>query len=570
MTTVKDAPVAWRLCPSCREMLYQPRLERNLMVCPLCGHHDRLNALERINQLLDPGYELLNGLSTTDAEEVPDPLGFVDTQPYPERVRRARHQTGLDEAVVCARGAIEGHPVITAVMDFRFLGGSLGAAVGQRITAAAKLALQQRTPLMLVTASGGARMQEGIISLMQMATTSQALAQLDEAGILTIGIITDPTYGGVAASYATLCDILIAEPGARLGFAGPRVIQQTIRQKLPENFQSAESLKERGFIDAICPRGALRSTLARLLKVTSRQARPLEPTPGSLITDPGQLAERDPWQTVQQARDLRRPTTADYIAALCTDFTELTGDRATGDCTAIIGGLALFRGRPAMIIGHQKGHTPAELQQHNFGMPTPAGYRKAARLMRLAAKLGLPIITLVDTPGAYPGVTAEEQGQAFAIAENLRLMATLPVPIVTVITGEGGSGGALALAVANTVLAHTDAIYSVISPEGCAAILWKDPAATPTAAQALRLQTRDLLTLQIIDGVIAEPDGGVPANPTQAIARLGDAVSQALDQLSTLPPNEIIAQRHQRFTRYTLTQHQATGGLHGPFGQEAS
>jgi acetyl-CoA carboxylase carboxyl transferase subunit beta len=457
----------------------------------------------------------------------------------------------MAEAVVCVRAAIEGNPVIAAVMDFHFLGGSLGSAVGELITQAAETALRERTPLLIVTASGGARMQEGALSLMQMAKTAQALGQLDEEGILTISLVTDPTYGGVAASFATLCDIIVAEPGARLGFAGRRVIELTIKESLPPGFQTAEFLLAHGAIDMIRRRPALRPTLARLLSIGSRREDrvPAAECDG-LIRDPDKLIRSEPWSVVRAARQLDRPTTLDYIGRMIDDFEELHGDRLGSDCPAIVGGAGRLAGTPLVVIGHQKAHDIAGLRERDFGMPTPGGYRKAARLMRLAAKVGLPVITLVDTPGAYPGTEAEEQGQASAIAENLRLMARIPVPVVSVITGEGGSGGALALAVADTVLICANAVYSVISPEGCAAILWKDPAAAPTAAAALRMDAAALLDLGIVDAVVPEPDGGAGKDPFLAADLLRAALVGAVSALLAEDGYRLVARRHARFRRF--------------------
>jgi acetyl-CoA carboxylase carboxyl transferase beta subunit/acetyl-CoA carboxylase carboxyl transferase alpha subunit len=534
----------WIICPRCRSLIYGKRMEREYSVCPDCQHHARLTAHERIGQLLDPGSAeaLETAVRTTDHAD------FTDTRPYADRLAEARQSTGLDEAVVCVRGRIEGYPVIAAVMDFRFLGGSLGTAVGEMITLAAEVALAERVPLLIVTASGGARMQEGALSLMQMAKTSQALGQMDEAGILTISLVTDPTYGGVAASFATLCDVIIAEPRARLGFAGPRVIRQTIRQQLPKAFQEAESLLANGLIDDIGRRAELRPMLGRLLAFAAPVVadRP-DPEPDLLVRDPNLLPAGDAWSTVRLARDVSRPTTLDYVGHLIEGFQELRGDRIGGDCPAVVAGLGRLEGRPVVVIGMQKGHEIADLMARNFGMATPAGYRKAARLMRLAAKVGVPVVTLIDTPGAYPGVEAEAAGQAVAIAENLRLMASLPVPVVAVVTGEGGSGGALALAVANRVLMFSGAVYSVISPEGCAAILWNDPSAAPQAAEALRPQAADLLRTGVLDGVIPEPDGGTQQDPLAAAAALRGALLASLDELATMRPDELVAQRRSRF-----------------------
>lgn len=545
-----DAPPSWLLCDGCRKMVYGKRFAQGGRVCPECGHHGPLTAAERLDSLLDQDSIEPLELVVSDT----DPLEFCDTRPYAERLVGARARTGLVEAVLCARGRIDGNPVVVAAMDFRFLGGSLGSAVGEAITGACEVALAERTPLLLVTASGGARMQEGVLSLMQMAKTSQALGQLDEAGILTVSLITDPTFGGVAASFATSTDLIIAEPGARLGFAGPRVIEQTIKQTLPEGFQTAEFLLAHGIVDMIRPRAALRATLGRLLSIASRRpgdAAPVQRHGGAaVITDPARLPERSAWECVRAARQLDRPSTVDYIGLLLEDFHELHGDRMSEDCPALVAGIGRFEGQPVAVIGTQKGHTAGELAERNYGMPSPAGYRKAARVMRLAAKLGLPVITLIDTAGAYPGIEAEERGQAVAIAENLKLMAGLPVPVVAVVTGEGGSGGALALAFADRVLMFASAVYSVISAEGCAAILWKDPAAAPIAAEALRVDARSLLGQGVVDGVIPEPDGGTGADHVRAAEALRAALADSLARLVPLDQMNLVTRRRARFRAF--------------------
>lgn len=540
----------WLVCPGCQGLLYGKRLARNLRVCPECGHHHRLTAQERIEQLFD-----IDDLDVLDiTERSTDVLGFADTQPYPARLAKARAATGMSEGVALAQGTIEGNPLVAAVMDFRFLAGSLGAATGEIITRGAELALHHRIPLLIVSASGGARMQEGVMSLMQMAKTSQALAELDDAGILTLSLVTDPTYGGVAASFSTLCDVLIAEPGARLGFAGPRVIQQTIRQTLPAGFQTAEMLLEHGLIDSIQPRNRQRTALARLLSAGGRHTSAPLPAPEAeqddgVVRDSAELPELDAWQTVQKARDLQRPTTLDYINRVFDDFEQWHGDRIGGECAAIVGGTARLGETPVMVIGHQKGRTLAELTSRNYGMATPSGYRKAARLMRAANKLSLPVVTFVDTPGAYPGIEAEQQGQAVAIAENIRLMAGLMVPVVTLVTGEGGSGGALGLATADEVLICSNSTYSVISPEGCASILWNDPAMAPTAATALGIDARQLLAGGFVDGVVPEPDEGTQADHHLAAERVRHALTAAVRRLS-MKGSSLVANRRARFRAF--------------------
>lgn len=538
----------WVMCSNCRTMLYGKRFVRNLKVCTDCGHHHILSAQERVAQLFDQGtVEMLDFPARTV-----DVLEFTDTKPYPERLEHARRKTGLREGVLVVGATVDSLPLIAAVMDFGFLGGSLGAAAGELITSAAEEALRRRVPLLIVTASGGARMQEGPISLMQMVKTSQALARLDEAGIMTIALITEPTYGGVAASFATQCDVIVAEPAARLGFAGRRVIEQTIGHDLPAGFQTAEFLRARGLIDMIKSRLLLRTTIRRLLAVTNQRTSHENPPASSdvLVRDAELLAKIDPWKAVQQARNLDRPTTLDYIERAFCDFEELHGDRIGGECQAIVGGVGALGDRPVMVIGHQRGHTASELTAHNYGMPTPSGYRKAVRLMRLAGKLRLPIVTFIDTPGAYPGVAAEERGQAVAIAQSIRLMTSLPVPVVTVIIGEGGSGGALALAVADEVLINERGVYSVISPEACAAILWNDASMAPTAARALKVDARNLLRMNVVDGVIGEPAGGSQADHEEAARRVASVLGAILRRLEQMDPGDLVDARRDRFRSF--------------------
>jgi acetyl-CoA carboxylase carboxyl transferase subunit alpha len=255
------------------------------------------------------------------------------------------------------------------------------------------------------------------------------------------------------------------------------------------------------------------------------------------------------WQRAQVARHPKRPHALDFFQFLLEDFVELRGDRVFGDDKAIVGGLARFEGEPVVVVGHQKGRDTRENIARNFGMPHPEGYRKALRLMQLAAKFRTPIITFIDTPGAYPGLGAEERGQAEAIARNLKEMAGLATPIVCVVTGEGGSGGALAIGVGNRVLMLEHAIYSVISPEGCAAILWGDAAKAPEAAQLMRVTAPDLLRLGVIDAIVREPAGGAHRNWAETAAHLRVALSDHLWELRSKSGEELVEERYDRFRR---------------------
>ncbi len=587
-------PDLWTKCPTCSTMLFNKQLEKNLRVCTTCGHHFRLSAEARIGHLLDPGTwnERDAGLQSVDA------LGFVDQKPYPDRLAAAQLATGMRDAAVWGTGAIGGHDVAICVMDFGFMGGSMGAVVGEKVARAAEHALQERIPLVVVSASGGARMQEGTLALMQLAKTLAALERLRAGGVPFVSVLSDPTTGGVFASFAAVGDVNIAEPDALIGFAGARVTAGTIAAELPPGFQRAEFLLSHGFVDRVVARHELHDELASLLRLLPPRGAETEPEPdeeipafrpfsflttiadrvGELTNGEGQPADADVdapvppvtvppvapdgavaiappdaaarddvWARVQLARSLRRPRTLEFVDAMADEFFELHGDRLFGDDAAIVAGLARIGGRRVVVVGQQKGADTDENIRRNFGMPHPEGYRKAMRVMELAERVGLPIVTFVDVPGAHPGPESEERGIAEAIARSIGLMSRLRTPIVTVITGEGGSGGALAIAVGDVVIALENAVYSVISPEGCASILWRTPDEAATAAAAMRMSAADQHALGVIDIVVPEPGEGAHDEPDATADRLRAVILDRLDALAELPIDELVDQRYRRY-----------------------
>jgi acyl-CoA carboxylase subunit beta len=580
----------WTKCPTCGTQVFNKQLDKALRVCPTCGHHFRLSAASRLEQLMDPDTwtELDAGLQSVDA------LGFVDQKAYPDRLVAAQAATGMRDAAVWGPGAMGGHAVAICVMDFGFMGGSMGAVVGEKVTRAAEYALANRVPLIIVSASGGARMQEGTLALMQLAKTLAAIERLRAASVPFISVLSDPTTGGVFASFAAVGDINIAEPNALIGFAGARVQAGTIAQELPVGFQRAEFLFSHGFIDRVVARPALREELMRLLRllpVNDHEAviepdaedvaafRPLSFL-SSLADRVGELAGNDgtaasdgagaangssangagvilgaipdgqtegAWARVQLARNLRRPRTLEFVNAMTDQFVELHGDRLFGDDAAMVAGLAKLDSRSIAVIGQQKGADTDENIRRNFGMPHPEGYRKAMRVMELAERFGLPVVTFVDVPGAHPGPESEERGIAEAIARSVALMTRLRTPIVSIITGEGGSGGALAIAVGDVVIALENAVYSVISPEGCASILWRTSDEAPAAAAAMRMTASEQHALGVIDIVVAEPDQGAHADPAETARRLRAIVVDRLAALSELTIEELVEARYQRY-----------------------
>ena len=400
-------------------------------------------------------------------------------------------------------------------------------------------------------------MQEGLVSLMQMAKTSAALERHHEAGQLFVSVLTDPTTGGVTASFAMLGDIILAEPGALIGFAGPRVIQQTIGQKLPEGFQRSEFLLEHGFIDQIVERDQQREVLARILKLHRKPEKSeSEKTQagGENKTEPVEKAPKkwnnsgkSAWDMVQLSRDSHRPTALDYIHQIFDDFMEFHGDRCFGDDGAIVGGIASFHGTPVTVIGQQKGKTTKDNLKRNFGMPSPEGYRKALRLMKQAETFGRPILCFVDTPGAFCGIEAEERGQGEAIARNLFEMSALKVPVLSIVIGEGGSGGALAMAVANEVWMMENAIYSILSPEGFASILWKDSKKAPDAARVMKITAEDLYERGMIEEIIPEINPADEDTLPELAEMISCKMEKFLRKYESLTGEEIRSQRYDRF-----------------------
>ena len=538
-----------RKCNKCGAAIITEDVKKGYYICPKCGGYFRVHAYRRIQMVIDEGtfeewdHELVGG-------------NPVDYKGYPEKVQALQEKTGLREAVVTGKGKIGGRDTVIAVCDGRFLMASMGWAVGEKITRAVERATEEKLPVIIFACSGGARMQEGITSLMQMAKTSAALERHSKAGLLYVSVLTEPTTGGVTASFAMLGDIILAEPGALIGFAGPRVIEQTIRQKLPKGFQRAEFLVEHGFVDDIVRRENLKETLGKILELHENAAAEsrVEKTDGSDKEDTELPVGINPyltaWDRVQISRKVDRPSGSDYIEALFTDFMEFHGDRNYGDDKAIVGGIAKFHGRPVTVIVQEKGTNTKENIAHNFGMPMPEGYRKALRLMKQAEKFHRPVLCFVDTPGAFCGIEAEERGQGEAIARNLWELAGLKTPVLSVVTGEGGSGGALALAAGDQVWMLENSVYSILSPEGFASILWKDSARAKEAAGVMQLTAADLYEKGIIEQVIPEPENLTSESLWQVTERLNDRIGEFLQKYAALSEEELLERRYARFRKF--------------------
>ena len=532
-------------CNKCGSPIMTEDVKNGFYICPKCRGYFRIQACRRIEMLGDEGSfeEWDKGLTTAN------PLNFKG---YEEKIQALQKKTGLEEAIVTGKIKVNGLDTVIGVCDGRFMMASMGEVVGEKITLAVERATKEQLPVILFACSGGARMQEGIVSLMQMAKTSAALKRHSDAGLLYISVLTDPTTGGVTASFAMLGDIILAEPNALIGFAGPRVIEQTIGEKLPKGFQRSEFLLEHGFIDKIVERENMKETLSQILRLHSKDTAP-ENVKVNFAEVSKEMAKEassmSAWDRVLVSRRKDRPVADDYIERLFEEFMEFHGDRYFKDDKAIIGGTAYFHDHPVTVIAQAKGRTTKENIERNFGMPSPEGYRKALRLMKQAEKFGRPVICLVDTPGAFCGLEAEQRGQGEAIARNIFEMSGLRVPVISVVIGEGGSGGALAMAVADEVWMLENSVYSVLSPEGFASILWKDSKRAGEAAEVMRLTAGDLLKLEVIEKVIAEPENYTRENLDKVCGQLEIFLSDFLKVYTSFSIDELVEKRYQRFRR---------------------
>ncbi|MDO5781843.1 MAG: acetyl-CoA carboxylase carboxyltransferase subunit alpha [Eubacteriales bacterium] len=543
-----------RKCNACKAAVFVDEVKQNHYICPHCGNYFHMPAYRRIKMIADR-----KSFVEWDAHmEEQNPLQY---RGYEEKLRSLQEKTGLNEAVVTGKCTIKGISVALGVCDCRFMMSSMGEVVGEKITRVFERATEEKLPVILYICSGGARMQEGLVSLMQMAKTSMALRKHSDAGLLYVPVLTDPTTGGVTASFAMLGDIILAEPKALIGFAGPRVIEQTIGQKLPKGFQRAEFLLEHGFIDKIVERDDQRIVLADILKLhenkgenssTSKvaEAHISDKSNGNTVwpefTPSGDFT---PWEHVQLARAKTRPTGKDYIEALFDDFIEFHGDRHCGDDAAVIGGVAFFHGHPVTVLAQEKGEGTKENIARNFGMVSPEGYWKSLRLMQQAEKFHRPVICLVDTPGAFCGLEAEERGQGEAIAKNLYTLAGLTVPVLSIVIGEGGSGGALAFAVSDEVWMLEHSVYSILSPEGFASILWKDSKKAKEAAAVMKLTAEDLCEMGMIEHVIPETEPVNRENMADVAGCLENGIADFLEKYSGKEPEELLEHRYQRFRK---------------------
>jgi acetyl-CoA carboxylase carboxyl transferase alpha subunit len=430
-----------------------------------------------------------------------------------------------------------GRRVVLAVFDFRFLGGSMGSVVGEKLARAFDLARRERVPTIVVCSSGGARIQEGMVALFQMAKTAIMAARLREQGVPLIVVLSDPTMGGVLASFASMGDVILAEPHSRVSFVGPRVHEKAIGDAVPPG--TAEFALQNGSIDAVVERENLRLVLGHLTgMLRSPQLRAGRRSRGS--EEVAAVAEkRGVWETVELARRPDRPSGRQLLAGVFDDVVELHGDRVSEDDSSIAAALARLAGRVVVVVAQDR-HSPTG------GRTRASGYRKAQRAFTLAERFNLPLVTLVDTPGAATDAEAEASGITAAIAESLARLGRLRTQVISVVVGEGGSGGALALSTGDRLLMLENAIFSVIGPEAASTILYRDAAHAHELAAMLKLTAVDLLRLRIVDRIVMEQPPGHEA-PEAMAAVLRDALIDELARLDGTSIKDLLARREAKY-----------------------
>jgi acetyl-CoA carboxylase carboxyl transferase beta subunit/acetyl-CoA carboxylase carboxyl transferase alpha subunit len=525
-------------CLFCDAELMANELFDQYRICPQCRYHYQMPAYERIELIADKGsfIEMNKTLASLD------PLSFSGESSYKKRVFEAQKRTGLQEAVVTGVCQIEGIWTVMIVLDFSFLGGGMGVVVGEKVALAFEHALKKRLPLVAVVSSGGARVQEGVLALMQMAKTAAAARQFAAAGLPFVVVMANPTTGEVYSSFANLADIIVAEPLALIGFAPMRLVAETEGGMLPAEAHTAESHLKHGMIDMIVERPRLRALLAVLLDQLSSQYRITIKRRFGLYP-PISSHRESAWKSVQLARHEDRPSATDYIGRICTSFIELHGDHCHGDDPAVVCGLADIGGGTVVVIAQERRQGIGGRKGWIF----PEGFRKAQRAMKLAGKFMLPVVTFIDTSGAHPGLEAEEGGVGNAIAQCLAAMSDIPSPVIAVIIGEGGSDGALAFGLADRILMLENAIFSVIPPERAATLLYRDVTRTEEASAALRMTAKDCSELGVIDVIVPEPAGGAHVSPDEAAQMVKKYILDELVQLQGISGTRLIKARYDKY-----------------------
>ena len=528
-------------CLFCEEPISESPSYLTYRVCPFCRFHYTVTARQRIELLADHGtfkesYKYVSSV---------EPLSFSRRGRYRKFFTQDQSRTGLTEAVVAGRCRIGDTEVMLIVLDFGFMGGTMGSVVGEKVSVAFENAARRGIPAVAVVSGGGVRIQEGVLSLMQMAKTVTAANRLREEEVPFIVVLANPSTGQAYASFANLADVILAEPGSLIGLSPLRTLREVSKMPLPLDAHTAEAHVGHGLLDNVVDRENLQSRVADLLRILTAQKQGKPNQKNLLKAEPEECAEAEPWESVIAARNSERPQATAYFRSMMDPFIELRGDRLNSDDRSVVAGLGFMDGQPVAVIGQQRRPLAEGERYHVF----PDGLRKAQRVIDLASRFKLPLVTLIDTQGADPGLEAEEQGIGNAIAKTLSSMLRVPTPVVSVVIGEGGSEGALALGLSDRILMQQYAIYAPISVNHTPGLAHHDYMLDREAAEALMLTAHDCLELGIADQIIPEPDGGSHVDPHEASRALRTAILTNIVQLSKMSQGKLLKKRYQKFRR---------------------
>ena len=528
-------------CLFCEEPINDSPSYLTYRVCPFCRFHYTVTARQRIELLADRGtfkesYKYVSSV---------EPLSFSRRGRYRKFLSQDQNRTGLTEAAVAGRCRIGETDIMLIVLDFGFMGGTMGSVVGEKVSMAFENAARRGVPTVAVVSGGGVRIQEGVLSLMQMAKTVTAANRLREEEVPFIVVLANPSTGQAYASFANLADVILAEPGSLIGLSPLRTLREVSPMPLPLDAHTAEAHVGHGLLDNVVDRENLQPRIADLLRILTAQRQGKPNHKGLLKWEPEECDEIEPWEAVTVARNSERPQATAYFRSMLEPFIELRGDRLNSDDRSVVAGLGFMNGQPVAVIGQQRRPLAEGERYHVF----PDGLRKAQRVIDLAARFKLPLVTLIDTQGADPGLEAEEQGIGNAIAMTLSSMIKVPTPMVSVVIGEGGSEGALALGLSDRILIQQYAIYSPISVNHALGVAHHDHMLDREAAEALMLTAHDCLELGIADQIIPEPEGGAHIDPRGASAALQTAILANIAQLSKMSQGKLLKKRYKKFRR---------------------
>jgi len=528
-------------CLFCEEPISDSPSYLTYRVCPFCRFHYTVTARERIELLVDKETFRENYKYVKTVE----PLSFSRRNRYRKFLEQDQNRTGLTEAAVAGKCRIGDVETMLIVLDFGFMGGTMGSVVGEKVSMAFENAARRGIPAVAVVSGGGVRIQEGVLSLMQMAKTVTAANRLRDGEVPFIVVLANPSTGQAYASFANLADVILAEPGSLIGLSPLRTLREVSKTPLPLDAHTAEAHVGHGLLDNVVDRENLQPRIASILQILTAQKHGKSNHKNLLKSEPEECDEVEPWEAMTAARNSERPQASSYFRSILDPFIELRGDRLNSDDRSVVIGIGFMDGLAVAVIGQQRRTLVEGERYHVF----PDGLRKAQRLIDLASRFKLPLVTLIDTQGADPGLEAEEQGIGNAIARTLSSMLTVPTPMVSVVIGEGGSEGALALGLSDRILMQQFAIYSPISVNHTLGAAHHDYMLDREAAEALMLTAHDCLELGIADEVVPEPDGGSHVDPHKASTVLQTAILTNLFQLSKMSEGKLLKKRYKKFRR---------------------